>query len=406
MKQRVINGGRRMLLVLLVASLLAMWVGVGVVSAQEANPVRTLPATVAPGEEFEVTVTFTSPANDFNSIGLNDAAPAGWSVTVNAAWVSPSPTSAWNPESDEAEFWWDASFSSGTTFTVMYKVQVPEEAGEGSYNFAGTLVFFILGAGPYEDGVGGDATVTVGGEGVDSSQVGLKARTAEATGCLKLIKLFQAPPGVEFPQIEVQVRVTGTDFDQTYTLKASESWEKVVCNITVGTYTVQELTAEPGWKASYDPASRELEVTAGDTPGSGATMTIINAYTVIGVSVTPSEIDFGEITPGETKSGNTITVTNTGGVPIDVSAELDADTVYNDGGDYFYTGALRLAGVGASGTSGKNMGTWTAANLGLANLASTHYEDVTTGLVCPAEMYAGTEYDGTLIFWAVAAAGG
>jgi len=255
--------------------------------------------------------------------------------------------------------------------------------------------------------MGGQHTVTVNGNGNgDSRQVGLKARTAEATGCLKLNKLFQAPAGVEFPHNEVQVRVTGTDFDQTYTLKESESWEKVVCNITVGTYTVQELTAEPGWKASYDPASRELEVTAGDTPGSGATMTITNAYTMIGVSVTPSEIDFGEITPGETKSGNIITVTNTGGVPIDVSAELDADTVYNDDSHYFYTEALRLAGQAASGISAQALGTWTALELGLGDLASTAFVDVTTGLVCPAEMYAGKEYDGTLIFWAVAAAGG
>ena len=59
--------------------------------AQGANPGRTLPHTVERGETFNVTVTFTAPADKFNAIGLTDIAPDGWDVTIDEMWSSPVP---------------------------------------------------------------------------------------------------------------------------------------------------------------------------------------------------------------------------------------------------------------------------------------------------------------------------
>jgi len=49
----------------------------GMALAQEVNPDRTLPSTVERGKTFNVTVTFTSPAGQFNNVFLADSAPDG-----------------------------------------------------------------------------------------------------------------------------------------------------------------------------------------------------------------------------------------------------------------------------------------------------------------------------------------
>jgi len=398
MRSRMTERGRLVLAMLLVGSLLAMFAGALPVAADDPpNPVRALPTDpVVPGQEFEVVVTFSSPDNEFNSIGLNDAAPAGWLTTVDEGWVSPSPLEAHSPEPDEAEIFWYGNFAKDTAFTVMYKVEVPANAEEGIYHFSGVLEYYIAGDN-YQEAMGGQQTVTVGdptGNG-DSGEVDLIAHTPPEKGSIELIKLF-VPGDADYPDDDIDVQVTGPhDFNETYTLTRGEGWEKTVDNIPVGTYMVEELTFVFGWIASYDPDNRQLEVVAGET----ATMTITNTHTEIGISVSPSLIDFGEITPGEAKAGDTITVTNTGSVAADVRAEVDVDTTYNDGGDHFYTDALRLAGVAASGRTGDDLGSWTADELGLEEIAPAGGSaDVTTAVACPELMYPDREYTGKLLF--------
>ncbi|MFA4836232.1 MAG: hypothetical protein WC749_09215, partial [Dehalococcoidia bacterium] len=67
-------------------------------AASAGTPVRALPDTVSPGQTFDVTVTFASPANGFNTIGLTDLAPGtmpiGWTKAqregTNAAFYHPA----------------------------------------------------------------------------------------------------------------------------------------------------------------------------------------------------------------------------------------------------------------------------------------------------------------------------
>jgi Na+/H+-dicarboxylate symporter len=97
MKQKLNRMGGMALLVLLITSLLAVFVGSGLVAANEASPVRDLPDEVSPGDEFQLTVTFTSPAANFVAIELADVAPAGWSVSVNKTWCTPDADADNNP---------------------------------------------------------------------------------------------------------------------------------------------------------------------------------------------------------------------------------------------------------------------------------------------------------------------
>jgi hypothetical protein len=159
-----------LLLVLLVGSLLATFVGAGLVFAQppgnSGNPIRTLPATVMPGDEFEVTVTSTAPVDDFWNIGLEDSGPPGWSVSVDKEWCTPAANSSapvvpWT--TNKAEYLWDplVVYDNGQGFTAVYKVRVPDDAEAGSYLFEGTLEYYIGADGPYQEEITGDAGIEV-----------------------------------------------------------------------------------------------------------------------------------------------------------------------------------------------------------------------------------------------------
>lgn len=167
MKDRLTRPGGRVLLVLLIGSLLTAFAGAGLVMAQDANPVRELPvpAEVPQDEWFDVTVTFTSPADGFNAIGLTDVAPAGWAVEVNTAWTTPTAMTSHTPTADEAVYIWSGPHDTGVTFTATYKVKVPFDAVPGAYDFPGGEVeYYIGGTGPTVEPISA-------GPGQDVSQI-------------------------------------------------------------------------------------------------------------------------------------------------------------------------------------------------------------------------------------------
>jgi len=166
MKQRLIWRSKRVLALMLIGSLLAAFFDIGLAMAQDdPDPVRALPAVVAPGDTFEVTVTFTSPADGFHAIGLGDVAPAGWTVGVDTEWCTPPashaiPATPWT--TDLAQYIWFGPYDEGVAFTAIYEVQVPTDAAYDTYTFpVGTLEYYIAGAGPYVQAIGGEHEVEV-----------------------------------------------------------------------------------------------------------------------------------------------------------------------------------------------------------------------------------------------------
>jgi len=162
MNRKATRVGGWVLLILLISSVLAIVAGAGVVAADSANPVRSLPAKVTPGQQFQVTVTFISPAVDFNAIGLLDEAPAGWTVSVDKAWNTPAADVDHTPRPEEAAYIWFGPYADGVTFTVVYKVRVPPAATPGTYAFpGGTLEYYTAADGPYVEAIAGDDEVEV-----------------------------------------------------------------------------------------------------------------------------------------------------------------------------------------------------------------------------------------------------
>lgn len=124
---------------------------------------RGLPDAVVPGDEFWVTVTFTSPDDRFHAIGFTDVAPPGWTVTVDVAWAEPEALMAHTPQPEEAVYIWEGPYDAGVRFTVQYKVKASVDAEPGTYVFSGAIEYFIE---PhpepsYEEEITGDMQVTV-----------------------------------------------------------------------------------------------------------------------------------------------------------------------------------------------------------------------------------------------------
>ncbi|GAI81994.1 unnamed protein product, partial [marine sediment metagenome] len=174
---------------------------------------------------------------------------------------------------------------------------------------------------------------------------------------------------------------------------------------TLGT---QSIEINANWEGS--PAiTTDIITSVAPVPLSqtgAVSMTTTSEAAVIGISVDPTSINFGKITPGETYTypEGELTISNIGNASITVSADIAADTTYASG-RYFYTAALTLNGELCDKASSPTAlgGAWTAEKLGLGPIADGDSGPVTPGLACPSSTKAATTYTGTVVFWAEAA---
>ena len=97
-------------------------------------------------------------------------------------------------------------------------------------------------------------------------------------GCLEILKDWEYPDGFLdlFPNYvgptSIEVEVSGPyGYEETWTLTENDDWEKLVCGLLPGTYSIVEVDV-PGYSATYDPVSMEVSVEADAT----ATITIEN----------------------------------------------------------------------------------------------------------------------------------
>jgi hypothetical protein len=114
------------------------------------------------------------------------------------------------------------------------------------------------------------------------------------------------------------------------------------------------------------------------------TVTLGASYTpTIGISVDPTSINFGAVTPGTPSAAKTVTVTNTGNVAEDFSASITNESLPG-----VYTTGLRIAAVVVS--------VWSASNVAVSGFVNPELI-----LTVPTGTPPGT-YAATLIFWAEA----
>jgi len=111
-----------------------------------------------------------------------------------------------------------------------------------------------------------------------------------------------------------------------------------------------------------------VDTDAGSGTGLPLTTTITEPAATIGLSISPVSLDFGSVQVGTCSSpASTITLTNTGSIPIVVTASTSAG---------FYTDCLKLDSLAANG--------WTSPQIP----AGGHYDVAAT--ICPTIAYNGT----------------
>lgn len=162
---------------------------------------------------------------------------------------------------------------------------------------------------------------------------------------------------------------------------------------TLGQATLLSVRVETGgWPASGPYTTNALATYIDDIIINGQTCVIepsaavamTSSFTAqIGISVAPTSVDFGPVTPGVASDPQSVTVTNIGNVPEDFSAGLTNISVPD-----VYTTGLEL--------STQLVSAWSALSVAPAGTAAPELI-----LTVPTATAPGT-YTATLVFWAEA----
>ena len=122
---------------------------------------RELPAVAAPGSTFTVTITFTAPDDNFNSIVLYDEAPLSWQVAGDESWCTPAAQTKKIYGTSGMEYSWLGPYDEGQTFTAVYLVTVPAGTEEETYAFPdGWLVYYLDGE-EHQVDINGDSEILI-----------------------------------------------------------------------------------------------------------------------------------------------------------------------------------------------------------------------------------------------------
>jgi len=183
------------------------------------------------GETFDVYVNFTapptSPNNGFNSIGLTDVAPDGWTVTVDPTWVwiNGTPDSALKVKAtgNKAEIMLDGPYDETTTISLMYRVTVPTTAKPGVNTWEACpnktkawLEYYFNDEGPYTNCIGGgggcdsSVTVTQPGDIVGVTYEVNGAALSDVDVQMSLVGPGYLRSDISSPQYDNKAWVTGT----------------------------------------------------------------------------------------------------------------------------------------------------------------------------------------------------
>jgi len=110
------------------------------------------------GETFNVTVNLTAPGDGFRLVTVVDLAPAGWNVTVNGTWCTPTPSFV-IATGNKAQIVWSGPFNNGTSLAAVYKVTVPGDAEPGFHTFNGSLGYYLASSEHIFENITGDSQV-------------------------------------------------------------------------------------------------------------------------------------------------------------------------------------------------------------------------------------------------------
>jgi len=280
---------------------------------QEVNPDRVLPDAVQRAETFDVTVTFTSPADNFNSIGLTDNAPDGWEVTVDRTWCTPNAQFV-KATGNRAEFLWYGPYAKDADFIAVYKVIVPCDASAGIHTFSGSLEYYLAGEGPYDENITGDFEVEVG---VPTTPIICSSPTSFS---------FSATHGGANPASEtLEIWNSGVD-TISWTLSDDAVWlsEDSTSGSSTGEHDTVAVSVDITGMSDGD-YSTNITITADGASNSPRTVPV-SLY--IGpppeISFNPESLTFSAVEGGSASADRTLEIWNSGGGTLNWALSDDA----------------------------------------------------------------------------------
>ena len=292
--------------------------------AQEANPGRTLPHTVERGETFDVTVTFTAPADKFNAIGLTDLTPDGWDVTVDEMWCNPS-ADVILATVNKAEIGWfgepSIGFYKDTSFSVLYKVTVPDDASAGIYTFNGFLEYYLADEGPYHENVTGD------------SEVEVPVAATPIISCSPTSFTFSATQGGSNPASQtLEIWNSGSD-TIAWTLSDDAAWlsENSTSGSSTGEHDAVAVSVDIAGMSAGD-YSASITITAAGASNSPRTVPVSLHISSPApeISFKPGRLSFTAVEGGPTHAVETLEIWNSGVDTLDWTLSDDAAWLSED----------------------------------------------------------------------------
>ena len=274
----------------------------GTASAQEATPQRTLPVGVHHGEIFNVSVTFTSPSDNFRALSLTEHAPVGWNVSAAASWSSPGASNV-KCGGNKVEIAWHGPYQEGVSFTAVYKVTVPGGASLGNYTFDGHLCYWI-----------GESNFT------------LKSVVGDNETEVVVPRIALAPPSLAFDaglrgltpanQTLLIWNSRGSGSLLSWTLSDNADWLNT--NVTSGNSTGEGDKTPVGVAVDITGMSAgdySANITIADPQASNSPQVVPVTLHISapGINVTPSPLAFGAVQGGLAPGNQTLFIWNSGG---------------------------------------------------------------------------------------------
>jgi hypothetical protein len=159
----LISRGIRSLLICAAIAVLILFVVVTPSIANSSiNAVRQLSQQKgSPGDTLQVTVNFSAPDDDLNSIGFSDYIPQGWEVKVDSGFCSPRAFVA-KVSGNLVNYVWVGPYAKDTTFNIVYQVSIPKGTQPGNYYFTnGKIKYYAGSSGPFSDSISSEVPLIV-----------------------------------------------------------------------------------------------------------------------------------------------------------------------------------------------------------------------------------------------------
>jgi hypothetical protein len=270
--------------------------------------------------------------------------------------------------------------SSGTAVSGASVTLSGSATGSGTTDANGTAVISVNATGA------GTITATASKTGYTSGTASLTANAAE-TPLLSISAnpttvFVSTPTDVTFTVTSSGTAVNGASVTLSGSATGSGTTDangsvKINVNVT-GAGTITATASKTG----YTSGTTTLTASAKHTGVSSSVSLGASIIPAISLVVTPGSIDFGKLSPGQTSSAHTLTLNNTGGYGISVTADVN-DTASN----LFVNGLLLDSNA------------WSAYSTSIDSKTS---KQAGASLKVPDD-YAGVgAKEGTLVFWAEA----